>query len=82
MVPQAHGGALIPGGTLEGRVRGGRAAAEQRRARVERTEAVDDALLGHAEKMVEIVGRLVEEAGGEQYRCPQCGSFGPKVSDH
>lgn len=32
----------------------------------------------HIEKLSEIMGRLVEEAGGEQYRCPQCGSFGPK----
>ncbi len=30
----------------------------------------------------DIMGQLVDEAGGEQYRCPQCGSFGPKVSDH
>ncbi len=53
----------------------------RRRARAERSEAVDDAMVGH-EKMSKIIAQLVEEAGGEQYRCPQCGSFGPKVSDH
>ncbi len=42
LVPQKHGGALVPGGTPEGRSRGGRAHAEQRRARAERSEAVDD----------------------------------------
>ncbi len=46
-----------------------------------RSEAVDDAMIGHVEKMSKIIAQLVEEAGGEQYRCPQCGSFGPKVSD-
>ncbi len=49
---------------------------------LERREAVDDAMVGHVEKMSEIIAQLVEEAGGEQYRCPQCGSFGPKASDH
>jgi len=34
---------------------------------------------GHIEKLSTIMGNLVEEAGGEQYRCPQCGRFGPKV---
>ncbi len=48
----------------------------------ERSEAVDDAMVGHVEKMSEIIAQLVDEAGGEQYRCPQCGSFGPKASDH
>ncbi len=38
-------------------------------------------MVGHVEKMSEIIAQLVEEARGEQYRCPQCGSFGPKVSD-
>ncbi len=37
---------------------------------------------GHIEKLSAIMGQLVEEAGGEHYRCPQFGSFGPKVSDH
>ncbi len=82
MVPQAHGGALLRGGTPEMSAKGGRAAAERRRARAERSEAVDDAMVGHVEKMSKIIAQLVEEAGGEQYRCPQCGSFGPKVSDH
>ncbi len=45
------------------------------------SEAVDDAMVGHVEKMSGTIAQLVEEAG-EQYRCPQCGSFGPKVSDH
>lgn len=52
--------------------------AERRRARVERTEAIDDAMVGHAEKMVAIIAQLAEEAGGEQYRC-SCGLYGPKV---
>ena len=82
MVPQAHGGALMRGGTPETSAKGGRVAAERRRARAERSEAVDDAMVGHVEKLSAIMGDLVEEAGGEQYRCPQCGSFGPKVSDH
>ena len=81
MVPQAHGGALLSGGK-PGNVGWGRAAAERRRARAERSEAVDDGMVGHVEKMSEIIAQLVEEAGGEQYRCPQCGSFGPKVSNH
>ncbi len=82
LVPQAHGGALLRGGTPEMSAKGGRAAAEKRRARAERSEAVDDAMVGHVEKMSKVIEQLVEEAGGEQYRCPQCGSFGPKVSDY
>ncbi len=82
LVAQPHGGALKSGGTLEGSSRGGWLAAERRRARAERDEAIDDAVAGHIEKLSTIMGQLVEEAGGEQYRCPQCGSFGPKVSDH
>ncbi len=81
MVAQPHGGALRVGnpGNAGG---GGREAAGRRRARAERSEAVDDAMVGHVEKMSKIIEQLVEEAGGEQYRCLQCGSFGPKVSDH
>ena len=79
---EAHGGALLSIYTPEARLRGGRVAAERRRARAERDEAIDDAVAGHIEKLSEIMGQLVEKAGGEQYRCPQCGSFGPKVSDH
>ena len=78
MVVQEHGGALKPGGTAEGRSKGGRAAAERRRARAERSEAVDDAMVGHVEKMSDIIADLVEQAGGEQYRCT-CGVLGPKV---
>ncbi len=78
MVVQEHGGALKPGGTPEGRAKGGRAAAEIRRARAERSEAVDDAMVGHVEKMSDIIADLVEQAGGEQYRCT-CGVLGPKV---
>ena len=70
MVAQAHGGALKAGGTLEGSSRGGWLAAERRRVRAERSEAVDDAVTGHIEKLSEIMGQLVEEAGGEQYRPP------------
>ena len=82
MVPQPHGGALKLGGTPEAQSKGGRVAAERRRARAARDEAIDDAVTGHIEKLSEIMGRLVEEARGEQYRCPQCASFGPKVSGH
>ena len=82
LVPQAHGGALMRGGTPEMSSKGGLAAAEKRRARAERDEAIDDAVTGHIGKLSTIMGRLVEEAGGEQYRCPRCGSFGPKVGDH
>ncbi len=53
-------------------------AAERRRARAERSEAVDDAMVGHVEKMSKVIEQLVEEAGGEQYRCT-CGVLGPKV---
>ena len=80
MVAQAHGGALLSGGK-PGNVGGGRAAAERRRARAERSEA-STILRPVIEKLSKIMGNLVEEAGGEQWRCPQCGSFGPKVSDH
>ncbi len=79
MVPQAHGGALLRGGTPEMSAKGGRAAAESRRARAQRSEAVDDAMVGHVEKLSEIIGDLVEQAGGEQYRCTNCGAMGPKV---
>ncbi len=57
---------------------GGRAAAERRRARADRSEAVDDAMVGHVEKMSDIIADLVEQASGEQYRCT-CGVLGPKV---
>ncbi len=82
MVPQPHGGALRRGGTPETLSKGGMVTAERRRARAERSEAVEDAMVGQVEKMSEIIAQLVEEARGEQYRCPQCGSFGPKVGDH
>ncbi len=73
---QEHGGALRVGNP--GNAGGGRAAAERRRARAERSEAVDDAMVGHVEKMSKIIEQLVEDAGGEQYRCT-CGVLGPKV---
>ena len=44
--------------------------------------AINDAVTGHIEKLSTIMGNLVEEAGGEQYRCTQCASFGPKVSEY
>ena len=53
-------------------------AAERRRARAQRDEAIDDAVAGHIEKLSAIMGHLVDEAGGEQYRC-SCGLLGPKV---
>ena len=31
--------------------------------------AINDAVTGHIEKLSTIMGNLVEEAGGEQYRC-------------
>ena len=75
MVAQAHGGALKrgnPGNT------GHKVAAERRRARVERTEAINDAMAGYAEKFLGLVGQMLEQLGGEQYRCA-CGLYGPKV---
>ena len=78
MVAQEHGGALRVGNPGNAGL-GGRAAAERRRARAERSEAVDDAMVGHVEKMSAIIGDLVELAGGEQHRCANCGAFGPKV---
>ena len=54
-------------------------AAERRRARAQRSEEIADAVTGHVEKLSAIIGDLVEEAGGEQYRCPECGCFGPKM---
>ena len=79
MVAQPHGGALMRGSTPETRSKGGRVAAERRRARAERNEEIEDAVVGHVEKLSTIIGHLVEEAGGQQYRCPECGCFGPKV---
>ena len=79
LVPQAHGGALLPGGTPEGRLKGKQVIAERRRVRAERSEAVDDAMVGHVEKMSAIIADLVEQAGGEQHRCANCGAFGPRV---
>jgi len=78
LVPQAHGGALLRGGTPEMSAKGGRAAAERRRARAERSEAVDDAMVGHVEKMSDIIADLVQQAGGEQHRCANCGAMGPR----
>ncbi len=71
-------GALRAGGTPDGRSKGELVTAERRRARAERSEAVDDAMIGHVEKMSKIIEQLVEDAGGEQYRCT-CGVLGPKV---
>jgi len=80
LCPQAHGGALQRGGTPEGSSKGGRVAAERRARMRERSEAIDDAMVGHVEHMNEIIGRLMGEAEkGEQWRC-SCGQFGPKVS--
>ena len=76
-MPQAHGGALLSTFTPEARSKGGRVTAERRQARAERSEAVDDAMVGHVEKMSEIIAQLVE-AAGEQYRCSR-GLYGPKV---
>ncbi len=35
-------------------------------------------MVGHVEKMSDIIAQLVEDASGEQYRCT-CGVLGPKV---
>ena len=78
-MPQAHGGALMRGGTPETLSKGGRVAAEKRRARAQRSEAVDDAMVGHVEKMSDIIADLVTQAAGEQHRCANCGALGPKV---
>ena len=72
-VPQRHGGALYAGGVPGNR--GGGMAQERR----ERIEAIKEALTGHVEQLSGMVSRLLEAAEGEQYRCPRCGSFGPKV---
>ncbi len=75
---QEHGGALRRGNTLEAQSRGGQVAAERRRARAQRSEEIDDAMLGYAEKFLELVGRRLKEAGGKQHRCA-CGRFGPRI---
>ena len=64
--------------TLEARSKGGLVTAERRRARAERDEAIDDAVTGHIGKLSAIMGRLVDDASGEQYRCTG-GVLGPKV---
>ena len=79
MVAQAHGGALQPGGTPEGSSKGGLVAAERRRALAARNEELDEAIIGHRENLLGILGEVLEDARGEQYRCP-CGLFGPKQS--
>ncbi len=70
-MPQKHGGALYAGG-----VPGNRGGGRERR---EQIEAIKEALTGHVERLSGMVSRLLEAAEGEQYRCPRCGSFGPKV---
>ena len=54
-------------------------AAERRRALKVRDDALEEAILGHREKILAIIGEILEKAGGKQYRC-SCGQFGPKVS--
>ena len=78
LVAQEHGGALKAGGTPEGRSKGGLVHAEKRRARVERSDAIDDAMVGYAEKFLALVDERLKQARGKQYRCA-CGRFGPKV---
>ncbi|KKK86516.1 hypothetical protein LCGC14_2762460, partial [marine sediment metagenome] len=74
-----HGGALMRGGTPESLSKGGKVAAERRRAiREGREEAIRDALTGHLERLAGKVGQLMDDAEGKQYRCPNCGAFGPK----
>ncbi len=76
--PQVHGGVLRDP-TPEARSKGGRVTAERRARMKERSEQIEDAMVGHVERMNEIIGRLMEEAEkGEQWRC-SCGQFGPKV---
>jgi hypothetical protein len=77
--PQAHGGVLRDP-TPEARSKGGRVTAERRARMKARSEEIEEAMVGHVERMNAIIGRLMEEAEkGEQHRC-QCGRFGPKVS--
>ena len=47
---------------------------------MERDEEIKGLLTGHIEELAAIMGRLIKKAEGEQWRCPQCGSFGPKRS--
>ena len=75
--PQAHGGVLCDP-TSEARSKGGRVAAERRQARVERSEAIDDTMVGYAEKFLALVDERLKQARGKQYRCA-CGRYGPKV---
>ena len=53
LVPQAHGGALMRGGTPETSAKGGRAAAERRRARAERV--IEQLLDRHANDEVVLI---------------------------
>ena len=68
------------GGTPESLSKGGRVAAERRRALKVRDDALEEAILGHREKLLAIIGEILEKMGGKQHRCGNCGAFGPKVS--
>ena len=39
---------------------------------------MNEAMVGHASRMMEVIDDLVELAAGDQYRC-SCGQYGPKV---
>ncbi len=65
--------------TPEARSKGGRVAAERRRAvQEDREEAIRDVLTGHLERLAGKVGQLIDDADAKQTRCGSCGAFGPK----
>ena len=47
---------------------GGRRFAERQARRKERSDAIKDALTGHIETLAAIMGRLIQEADGDQWR--------------
>ena len=53
-------------------------AAERRQARVKRSDAIDDTMVGYAEKFLALVDERLKQARGKQHRCA-CGRYGPKV---
>jgi hypothetical protein len=56
-------------------------AGQRRRVRQEALDEVKDALTGHVTTLAGKIGKLIEEADkGEQWTCPKCGGFGPRVN--
>ena len=58
--------------------KGGRVAAERRAQMKERSEEIDDAMMGFAEKFLGLINKRLKQARGKQHRCA-CGRYGPKV---